>query len=148
MQTLKAIVYVSNAIVPYSDRELEDLLADARAFNARADVTGVLLYNDGTFFQYIEGPPDGVDEAFERIRGSHRHRNIIEILNEPVAERAFADWRMGFAQAPRSLLLQLEQAQWTRWAAGKRIGEEPLGVELLLGFWANARRLPGPLSGR
>jgi hypothetical protein len=142
MPSLKAIAYASSALVPYSERELESLLADARAFNAKVGVTGVLLHSVGSFFQYIEGPPEGVDEAYARIQAAYGHHQIVELFNGPVQQRAFGDSLMGFAQAPRSTLMKLEQAQWRAAAAGSTPERPAAGVELLLGFWTSVRRPP------
>ena len=51
------IAYVSAAVKPLSAEEVDALLLDARAFNLKAGVTGVLLCHKTTFFQFFEGPP-------------------------------------------------------------------------------------------
>jgi hypothetical protein len=97
------LVYVSSAIAPFSQTELLDLLAKARAKNQRLDVTGMLLYKDGNFMQVLEGEETVVRELFACIERDPRHFGTIVLLEEIVLEeedsheqRAFPDWSMGF----------------------------------------------------
>ena len=57
MHQLRSIAYISSVTRALSDEELERLLVDARSFNESVGVTGVLLYNGNSFFQYFEGDP-------------------------------------------------------------------------------------------
>lgn len=144
MSELVAIAYVSTATNALPVAAIEALLADARAFNQRTGVTGALLQHDRTFFQYIEGPPDGVAQAYRRILASRAHRDLFELFHGPVPHRSFSAWLMGFTEAPASTLLQLEQAQWRRAArSADALGSDIEGLELLLQFWRNARRQVG-----
>ena len=140
--TLEAIAYSSSAVGLPTESELERLLDDARARNLRTGVTGVLLYHDGSFFQYFEGPPAGVAEVYGRILGSRRHRGVIELMRMPLARRCFADWQMGFVRVPASAMLQLTNARW-RASAARACAELaptlPAGLSLLLQFWADQR---------
>jgi Sensors of blue-light using FAD len=51
-----AIVYVSMAAHQLSLHELKHLQERAQQRNVQQDVTGVLLYSEGAFMQYLEGP--------------------------------------------------------------------------------------------
>lgn len=142
MPDLTAIAYVSSAIHLCSEMELEHLLIGARRFNVKAKVTGVLLYDEGTFFQYFEGPRQGVDEVYARIKIAPLHRGIIQLLNHPIERREFASWEMGFAHAPKSFLLGLSQASWIATLSNRGDeGSDGSGVKMLLEYWAiSARR--------
>ena len=107
-----AVAYVSTAVSRPSAFDLENLLVDARTFNARVHVTGALLLHDVTFFQYFEGSGDAVREVYERIKNSRLHRDIVELLYEEVPARCFDGWQMGFADAPQGTLLELAHARW------------------------------------
>lgn len=137
-ERLEALAYLSTANVPPTDAVMEKMLESARAFNAAAGVTGALLLHDITFFQYFEGPPDGVAAVYERIKRSGLHRDIIELMRMPIERRQFSGWLMGFAEAPQSVVLQLEQSRWV--ATMGKLTDPPPGVALLLDFWNNARR--------
>jgi hypothetical protein len=139
MPDLRCVVYVSTATAAMTDATLEALLIEARRLNLKAAVTGVLLYDDGTFMQCFEGPPAAVDEVYTRIRGSRQHTRIVELFNEAVPGRSFPDWLMGFARPTRSALLALSSARWENRSRSED-GEPKLspGLALLLHFWRNA----------
>jgi hypothetical protein len=91
------LIYVSIATKPFSGDELVALLERWRDSNARAEVTGMLLYKDGNFMQVIEGEAATVRALFTKISADPRHHKITTLLDDSTAERQFADWSMGFA---------------------------------------------------
>lgn len=141
MPYLSAIAYLSSATRTLTSADLDHLLREARSFNEFAHVTGALLYNDGTFFQYIEGSPTSLEIVYLRIRNARSHHNIHEVFRGTAVARLFPDWHMGFAEAPASQLQQLAQARWESSLASL---DEDIrareGARLLLGFWSSARR--------
>jgi len=90
------IVYVSAATVPFSDQQLEELLQKSRRNNVAADITGMLLYKDGTFMQSLEGPELAVKTLLAKIRSDPRHRKFTVLMEGPIVERSFETWSMGF----------------------------------------------------
>jgi hypothetical protein len=143
---LQAIAYLSTASRTFQPNDIEAMLGSARLFNELAGVTGALLLHGSTFFQYIEGPPTGLQEGYGRIQRSSLHSGIIELFNQPVQQREFGEWYMGFADAPPSLLLRLEQSRWASLLEDRADQDTPgEGLALLLEFWRSARRYyPGP----
>lgn len=93
---LHVLVYVSTAVHLLSLAEIDHLLDRAQARNSKAAVTGVLLYNEGNFIQYLEGPPSGVSKIYELIKADPLHHGIIELLREPIQTRVFSEWPMAF----------------------------------------------------
>ena len=93
---LYAIVYVSTAARPVPLDELMRLLDGARRRNAEEGVTGVLLYSDTSFMQYLEGPAAGLSRVYDIIKRHPLHYGLIDLVREPIAEREFADWAMAF----------------------------------------------------
>ncbi|MBL8474125.1 MAG: BLUF domain-containing protein [Rhodocyclaceae bacterium] len=139
--SLEAIVYVSTASWKPNQGELESLLASARARNLEYAVTGALIYHEATFIQYFEGPPLGMDVVYGHIRHSTLHHGIIELLRQPVAERAFPNWTMGFTVSTDSPLLELATEKFLatlRNLPPDRSGSD--GRELVLEFWRNFRK--------
>lgn len=147
MPTLEAVAYVSSAVGQLSDAVLEELLTSARERNLEHGVTGVLLYHDGTFLQYFEGPPAGVATVYDHIRRSSQHRDIIELMRGAIAERAFPDWTMGFTYAQSSAMLQISHAAWQA-SLTRIMGTAPPtdGMSLLLNFWRANSGSPGPTN--
>ena len=93
---LKSFVYISSAVRLLSDSELFELLRQARENNARNEITGMLLYKDGSFMQAFEGEEENAARLHEKILVDTRHRNIITLLKEPLEERRFGGWSMAF----------------------------------------------------
>jgi hypothetical protein len=55
MSGFRAITYVSSVRWKPSSTQLEQTLSESRQQNRDHGITGVLLYHDGSFMQYIEG---------------------------------------------------------------------------------------------
>lgn len=93
---LTSVSYVSTAVDAFDGAALADLLAQSRASNHDHDLTGMLLYRRGRFFQVLEGPQDAVDELMTKIRRDPRHTGVRVLLTEPLEERRFSEWTMGY----------------------------------------------------
>lgn len=91
-----SLCYLSSATVPFSQAELDALLAKSRANNTRDDISGMLLYRDGDFLQVLEGPEAAVRTTFQRISRDPRHARVMLIDESDIDARSFADWSMGF----------------------------------------------------
>lgn len=89
-------VYTSIASLQFEPAGLVEVLEQARTRNAGSGLTGILLFAEGNFFQVLEGTPDCVDALYERILHDTRHRAVTRVIREPITERAFASWTMGF----------------------------------------------------
>lgn len=138
--TLQAIAYVSHAEANLTEPDLERLLISARERNVAHGITGVLLYHDGNFFQYFEGPAEGVQLVWAHIRRSQQHSGIVQLMRAPIRQRAFAQWLMGFTHAPKSFLLQLADSSWqANLREPSPAGPECEGLALLRHFWTSAR---------
>jgi hypothetical protein len=94
------VIYVSRNRMPDGAAsrpvEIEGILSTARAANARAGITGALLFNCAGFAQVLEGPLPAVGATFERILRDPRHGDVVVLESVPVTERAFPSWSMAF----------------------------------------------------
>lgn len=97
MQSLIHLIYASVATQKFEADDLTHLLQQSRQANARAGLTGMLLFSEGSFFQVLEGEPAEVDKLYEKLHGDKRHTQLTLIIREPIASRAFGDWSMGFS---------------------------------------------------
>ena len=93
---LFSLVYTSTASRPLAKSDLENILSSARTRNLQEQVTGLLLFTEGKFMQYLEGPKAGVLKIFEIIKTSSLHQDIVEISRQPMERRAYGDWSMAF----------------------------------------------------
>ena len=138
MSNLHSVVYLSSSFGLLPDARLEALLISARQFNQAHEITGVLLYADGTFMQCFEGKKSEVELVYKRIKGSSQHRGITELMNEPIKERSFPDWHMGVSRPTASELLQLGKEDWSKALAYPSL-EGALGFRLLKNFWRRSQ---------
>lgn len=93
------LVYASAAAMTFNTSQLEVLLAKARRNNFRSDVTGMLLYHEGSFFQVLKGPEAAVRKIFDRVSADPRHKEVMLVWQGNVATRQFGDWSMGFVNS-------------------------------------------------
>ena len=129
---LHALIYTSTARRLFSDAMLRELLEQARTRNARLGITGCLLYYDGSFMQYLEGPREGVQAVFASIQRDPRHHQVGLLHQGPIERREFADWWMAAGKVSR--------VQWDGLARQDADGPEHLGRQMLLSFvQSNAR---------
>lgn len=108
MSGLIHLIYNSAATVSFTDADLATLLAGARNKNAAANITGMLLYVNGSFFQVLEGPEESVDAIAAVIAKDTRHTRMSVIIREPIAQRSFSAWTMGFTRMSDADARQIE----------------------------------------
>lgn len=93
---MKNIVYVSTAVKLMHENQLFDILHNARQHNAALNISGILLYSEGTFIQVLEGKDSVIDALYSRIEADRRHKSVVKLIDEPIAEKSFSQWLMGF----------------------------------------------------
>ena len=106
--TLYRLVYISSGVDEFTLGALAALLDRSRAKNASLDVTGLLLYCDGTFLQLLEGPRDAVEGLYRTILDDPRHARCMVLEEGPAEARLFPDWRMGFRMFTATQIGNLE----------------------------------------
>jgi hypothetical protein len=101
----KCVTYTSLAALDLSEEQLRSIHEAALSLNGIDGISGLLLFNGTHFLQWIEGPPDAIDELVERLRRDPRHSGF-EIRDERMAdERIFGDWSMKLVRVRSSFLL-------------------------------------------
>lgn len=90
------LIYVSTARAEFDSAELDRILESASRHNTPQDITGMLLYAGGSFMQVLEGEESAIDETYQRVKKDPRHKDIFLLVREPIEQRNFAKWRMGF----------------------------------------------------
>lgn len=100
------LVYVSSATTLFSRSDIHDILSASRVNNARSDISGALLYEDGNVMQVLEGTEARVRSLHATIEGDPRHRGLITIWDGQQQTRQFPTGRwhikisMGSKRAP------------------------------------------------
>jgi hypothetical protein len=90
------LCYISTARPSVTWDTVDDILTVSRRNNARAQVTGLLLFNGKRFLQLLEGPQLLVDAAYSRILRDDRHYAIVKLSGREIEEREFGGWDMAF----------------------------------------------------
>jgi hypothetical protein len=106
---MKEIVYASAARRLFDAAELGTLLEQARRNNGRLGVSGILLYESGSFLQVLEGEPATLSELYQRISGDPRHYRVQVLREAVITKRSFGEWSMGFVSLDAQLLRGLSK---------------------------------------
>jgi hypothetical protein len=94
---LSRLIYRSRAVQPMSARELYRLTLAAQTRNRAESVTGLVLYDEGSFFQWLEGPAESLARILRSIRRDSRHTDIEILDDRSAGTRMFTDWSMKLA---------------------------------------------------
>ena len=90
------IIYISAATEPFEDEAITELLKLARTNNGKRDISGLLVFHEGSFIQVLEGAKGAVKATFAKICSDPRHRDVQVLWEGPVEERSFESWSMGY----------------------------------------------------
>lgn len=93
--TLETFVYCSRAAEGIDDAEVDRIIDWSQRRNVARDITGVLVFGSGVFFQLIEGPPAQVKDLIAKLHSDPRHYDIVT-LDQSVEkrERLYPNWEM------------------------------------------------------
>ncbi len=97
---LSQVIYVSIAADKITSLDTVKILGESQANNKELGLTGMLLFAEGEFCQVLEGPSQNLELVLDRIQCDRRHLSMRIIFHEPVAERSFSNWAMGFEFLP------------------------------------------------
>lgn len=111
------IVYQSYAVGQPTTSDLKILLTQSRANNSRLNITGLLLYGNGSFLQVLEGEKQAVHYIYARIQADSRHTRVIMLADGSIARRVFQDWSMGF-----QVLSEVDVARLTGYIGSNHTG--------------------------
>ena len=109
--------YISHEAISFDDVMLDNLLDSARTSNASRGITGILLYIQGSFIQYIEGDEKEVSRLYNTIKNDQRHKHVLKLSEGQQGHRSFNDWSMAFQRLSRK-------------AIKKILGYNPIDMEL------------------
>jgi hypothetical protein len=79
--------------------DLEDILEQARIWNATVGITGALVYADGVFLQILEGDRVEVQELMVKILRDLRHETVTVLRECEIPCAVFGSWQMAFVSA-------------------------------------------------
>ncbi len=105
---LHQLVYIGAAEQDFTEKELQELLAKARENNSKLDISGMLLFHEGSFIQALEGEKAAVESLYNKIGQDERHTETRVLFRGEVEERHFETWSMGFYRSNQSSSENLE----------------------------------------
>lgn len=89
------LVYCSRAAPDIDADAVDRIIATSQRNNARSSITGMLVFGEGIFFQWLEGPRDAITELMGVLRSDPRHEQIVLLSEvEEARERLFPQWDM------------------------------------------------------
>ncbi|WP_293371206.1 BLUF domain-containing protein [Nevskia sp.] len=89
-----SLVYHSRAARLMSETDLEQLQRVAAARNRAEGLTGLMIYDEGRFFQWLEGSEESLEKVWASIQRDPRHGSIELLGRYPAPVRCFGDWDM------------------------------------------------------
>ncbi len=94
---LYQLAYTSFSRLPLREVTLSDILEVSRRNNSRDEITGILMYEDRTFFQVLEGEQSAIEDCYyKRIYNDSRHFRMSLFWYGFTDRRVFSDWAMGY----------------------------------------------------
>jgi hypothetical protein len=88
------LVYISEESTVSSPTDLLTILKASRANNTIQNITGILLYDAGRYFQILEGAEEAITHLFRNISQDDRHSNVKLLYLEKAPARLFPNWTM------------------------------------------------------
>lgn len=129
---MRALAYMSCASSTLSQTKLSEILRSSERFNRIAGVTGVMLFDGLRFFQYLEGPLDGLNGVMGRVRNATSHAHVEMLLSQDVGQRLIPFWSMQIFSEDQVNLEALKNANWGPLLAKPSLGEKNDGMDRLL----------------
>jgi methanogenic corrinoid protein MtbC1 len=120
-QPLLTLTYRSRATAPMTASTLNQLGAAAAARNRVEGVTGIVVYDEQRFYQWIEGPPSAVGRVWNSICRDPRHTDIEALSMHSAAFRLFGQWDLKVSTSRQDLFALQPPAPTTVDATAERL---------------------------
>lgn len=78
--------------------DLRNILSEARDFNFLNEITGVLYFANGYFFQYLEGGKESLELLIEKLKKDPRHTDLNFFAMKSLEKRNLDDWSMKYVK--------------------------------------------------
>ncbi len=93
--TLEMFVYCSRAAEGFDAAEVDRMIERSQRRNVAREITGVIVFSSGVFFQWIEGPPAQVKDLIASLHSDPRHYDIVTLdRSVEKRERLYPNWQM------------------------------------------------------
>ncbi len=134
------LTYYSIAKRNIGTAEISDILAKARDFNSKNDITGCLLFHNNQFIQVLEGDKNIITDLLLKIGKDERHFNIIKLAEAEKDERTFKGWTMAYRELSEDNMNDINDSLFeNNFFTFSELADKPTRVIRL--FWTRAQRL-------
>lgn len=95
---LETALYVSRSTLEPAVAQdvVAQIVENSRISNARAAITGGLIFTGRYFAQVIEGPADAIGRLLAAMEQDPRHEAMRILNRKPIASRFFFEWAMAY----------------------------------------------------
>lgn len=129
---LWTLIYHSRAVAPMSDAALRGLQERAQSRNRVEGVTGLVIYDAGSFYQCLEGPEDSLERIWASVSRDPRHTDIELMSHHPVDARSFEGWNLQLSTRATVASDGLGRAMTAQLELIEKLQRRPQDAELLL----------------
>ena len=91
---LSHLAYISTREPNCTDQEIDKILAACKKNNPPIGITGILLYDNDQFLQYVEGDYKEINPLYDKIKKDDRHKDVIMVSMGVIADKIFPSWNM------------------------------------------------------
>ncbi len=91
---MELLAYTSEAAAGIDGSDVFQIVAKSARNNAESEITGILLFKSGQFFQIVEGPRDSLDALIFKLERDNRHSKVRVLGRTVTKERIFPAWNM------------------------------------------------------
>ncbi len=113
---IRQLIYVSEAQKSLTKLDFNAIIKVAIKNNEEMGITGILIFENGHFFQLLEGEAIHIDNLLSILRKDSRHKNIQIIYDKINSNRLVANWAMSYldltdinSDLKKSALVPIEQ---------------------------------------
>ncbi|TNH38620.1 BLUF domain-containing protein [Paracoccus haeundaensis] len=99
VERLSYCLYRSSAAPGLNAPALDYLLVKSRIRNQELGLSGCLHYENGIFFQWLEGPPSALYPLLSKLEEDSRHINFTVLDQGSLEQRIFDQWQMRFSDS-------------------------------------------------
>lgn len=122
--TLTGIVYYSKATQAFDDESLRALAEQSSQANAKVGISGLLMYVDGYFMQYLEGENEPLSKLISKISADNRHTVLKQFSTSTLTARLFPAWNMRWLMDSELQQTRLREKLSARFADSSEVSEE------------------------
>jgi hypothetical protein len=122
---ISVLAYRSRAVTAPTRAGLDEILRSAQQRNRESGLTGLLIYDRGHYYQWLEGPKAALTRVWDSIRRDNRHSDFKILRQQSVPLRFFEGWDMRLGRRTRGEIDEVLKVMEGPQELLARLGEQP-----------------------